>query len=247
MKVGRFLLVLVELVVILGLLQGCGSEEDHVDVTNNVPEVRGQPDYGGTVDYSNGVYTFGSSLEDCSLPHPRCNKVLVSYVQGKLLAGTVTTYKMYLTVLQYNLEDPPDWLVVFQDWVRLGQDITVGNRPITTLEIKSYGQDLYLRHKDSSFQFSGVGTQRNNGELLIEQGVVYEVALRITTGYGGGEGRVKLVVNGSVISDVRYQTKKLNSKGSAVTEFGIYHNKFYNTEKDPLKQVVIQVSDFKIL
>ncbi|GAA5142138.1 hypothetical protein [Thalassotalea piscium] len=205
--------------------------------------------YGGTVTkVSENSYRFESRTNPFCFPDQvRCNKALVSYKNyTKPVEGKIVTYSFDFLIEQYNYSNSPDWWVLFQDWIRIDPNNRSGNRPISTVEVKSYGNKLYLRHKDSAFQW-GTDPSRtkqvNNGELLIQVGVTYRLRIELTEGTTFNTGGMALFVNDKEVSRAHYQTKSATQWRENVQEFGLYHDKTFNTERKLEDQIIFSINN----
>ena len=234
MNIKRFMLLIpiVFLVAILFfVVKGIESSENKQWILKSFDS---NISYGGTVIKKNeNSYRFNSRTNPlCPEDIVRCNKALISYkVKEPPISGKVVLYSFDLTIHQYHFDDAPNWWVLFQDWVRIDPDNRKGNRPISTLEVKSYGERLFLRHKDSAFQWgtdSSRTRQINNGELQIYLGQTYHVKIKLIQGISAASGGMSLIVDDKIISEVIYQTKSPSQWQENVEEFGIYHDKQFN-------------------
>jgi len=204
-------------------------------------------EYGGSIIKTGDSYRVTNRTNpNLDFSNPKSNKALISYdKKHKPVNGREVLYSFKFKITKFNFDFAPDWWVMFQDWTRIVKGDSNGNRPITTLEIKSYGDKLFLRHKDSSFQWE-LGPDkppRNNGEIEIKVGIEYLIDMIITDGTDSKSGGASLIVDGIVITNVQYQTKSKTQWKECVQEVGIYHANNHNRECDPLKQVEIVVSE----
>jgi len=207
-------------------------------------------DYGGTVTKINDTYIITSRTnKDVNFDTPKASKALISYdKKHKPLNGRRVSYTFNFRIDNFNFNDAPDWWVLFQDWTRVVKGDSNGNRPITTLEVKSYGEKLYIRHKDSSFQWDTSNkdrSPRNNGGQEIFVGVDYKVEVIITDGTGQGTGNVSFLLDDDVITNVGYQTKSATQWRESVQEIGIYHANDHNRDCKPESRVSISVKNPK--
>lgn len=199
--------------------------------------------YGGSVikTDANSYYFQSRTNPYCLTQSTRCNKALVSYKKYQQpVNGRRVLFSFDLTIHKYNFGHAPSWWVLFQDWVRIDPKNRRGNRPISTLEVKSYGDKLYLRHKDSAYQW-GNDTKRtkqvNNGQIEIQPGRRYHIQIRLTQGTSPDSGGMALLVDGKVISDVAYQTKSPSQWRENVQEFGIYHDKAFDINREVVNRI----------
>ena len=205
--------------------------------------------YGGSItQIGTDSYRFESRTNPYCLTHlTRCNKALVSYKKYQQpVNGKIVVFSFDLTISQYNFDSAPNWWVIFQDWVRIDPENRTGNRPISTLEIKSYGHKLYLRHKDSAYQW-GTDKHRskqvNNGQLEIKLATTYHIEIRLVEGVTAATGGMSLLVDGKKITDVSYQTKSASQWRENVQEFGIYHSKSFDTAKEKANQIIFTLEN----
>lgn len=206
--------------------------------------------YGGRVDKIWDSYWITSRVNPMAgIVTPKSKKALISYEKKhRPVNGKRVAYSFDFAILSYDFDNAPDWWVLFQDWTRVVKGDSDGNRPITTLEIKSYGDKMYLRHKDSSFQWDTSlpdQSPRNNGEIEIKPFVSYKVLIIITDGVDSDNGNVMFFLDGVVITDVDYQTKSATQWRESVQEIGIYHAGNHNTSYNPDDRLTIQVDNLK--
>jgi len=203
--------------------------------------------YGGSISQqSDNHFIFESHTNPlCSQKIVRCTKALLSYKKyEKPVTGRKVSYRFDFKITQFDFDNSPDWWVLFQDWVRIDPRNRKGNRPITTLEVKSYGRKLLLRHKDSSYQWKN-GSKRtkqvNNGEIEIKVNQTYSIDIEITEGTTHETGRVVLKVDNRTISNTQYQTKSATQWRENVQEVGIYHDKGFNLERSEQTKLKFEI------
>lgn len=205
--------------------------------------------YGGNViKTADNSYRFESRINPLCFPSQvRCNKALVSYKNyQKPINGKVVIYEFDFLIEQYNFEQAPDWWVLFQDWIRIDPKNRNGNRPISTVEVKSYGNKLYIRHKDSAFQWGNDQNrtkQINNGQIQIEVGTTYHLRIELIEGIAADIGGMSLYVNNKKVSNAIYQTKSALQWRENVQEFGLYHDKGFDPGRKPENRVIFTINN----
>ena len=229
-----FIIVLIVIVTVFIYTGGANSDEGPWQLKSFSNDIT----YGGTVTKTGGnSYRIDSRTNPLCFPSQvRCNKALVSYKRYQQpIEGKVVIFEFDFLIEQYNFEQPPNWWVLFQDWIRIDPNNRKGNRPISTLEVKSYGNKLYLRHKDSAFQWQSDPNrikQINNGEILIKVGVSYHIRIELTESTMANSGGMAFFVNNKVVSNATYQTKSATQWRENVQEIGLYHDKQFNTDRN---------------
>jgi len=205
--------------------------------------------YGGTVTkLAENNYLFESRTNPfCLTSHVRCNKALVSYRNyRKPIEGKVVVFELDFKIEKYNFTNSPGWWVLFQDWLPVEPKNRKGNRPISTIEVKSYGQKLYIRHKDSAFQWGTDPTrikQINNGQIQININQPYHLRIEITESTLPQMGGMSLFVDDKLISSAKYQTKSATQWRENVQEFGIYHDKAFDSDRLAKNKVIFSIKN----
>jgi len=225
--------------------------------------------YGGAIDNINdNSWVFTSSVNNSCPSHSdrsksgalesHCRYGTVSYTEGILGDNVETKVNYEFVVLEYNIEIPSEWVIVFEQWTQIAdREIdNNGNHPISTLKLKTFDGKLYIAHYDNAWQWgydhgtNSSDTQididhdlhqknRLNGYKEIEIGVSYNI--EIVTYYSG---RFIFKLNGETVSDTFYKTKSDYSDNKIM--WGQYLSKGYNVANDPLYRVVSRVDNFKI-
>ena len=211
--------------------------------------------YGGTVTYNktnNSYSTISHTKMDCVLDNNQlyplkapCKKA--DFVTTTLennsnyLEGRVTKYSFDLTVNSINLDTPPDWIIIFQDWVDIDQNDSNGNHPISTLKLKVVNGKLSINHYENSWQFgykwdkSGLEDKNHSlhqkntlhGSAYINVGVTYKIEITIKDSIDSS-GYFIVSMNGEIFSNAKYQTKFEGYSNNAINSWGIYINKGYD-------------------
>ncbi|NMP32966.1 hypothetical protein HII17_15515 [Thalassotalea sp. M1531] len=205
--------------------------------------------YNGTIDIiDERSWVFTSHTKNsCSYDKREiCRKIDINYADRNYKPDRVVNHSFEFQLLSISQNNPPEYIIIFQDWVRIYPDDEDGNRPISTLKIEHNNGKFFLRHYDNSWQWlypaqignpSHLPKNRLNGEIHIEIGVNYHIEFIISDA-----GQASLIVNDNVISDVEYKTK--SESGVHAIQWGMYWNKGYNEEHDPLKQIMIRMDNF---
>lgn len=253
------------LIVIILIIQACSKNnhnyEQPKEVENKViwveqefnPEIRSYPTssyYGGTVNYdetTNSYETISHTNMDCALDNgvalplkSGCRKALfqISTLENdsNYVEGRVTKYSFNFIVNSINLDTPPDWIIIFQDWVDIDQNDSNGNHPISTLKLKVNEGQLSINHYENSWQFNHVWDVNDpedadhtlhqindlHGSVDIDVGVEYSVEIIITDGIDNNTGNFTVALNEVEFSNVNYQTKFDGYTHNAIHSFGQY-------------------------
>jgi hypothetical protein len=212
--------------------------------------------YGGTVDYDENTSSYVSTTHtkmDCVLDNDillplkaPCKKadfgVSTLKENSNYVEGRITKYKFNFEINALNIQNPPDWIIIFQDWVDIDPNDSNGNHPISTLKLKIENERVRLVHFDNSWQFNHIWDENDiedadhtthqlnseNGSQEIYVGVEYEVEIIITDGIGNGTGNFTVLLNGLELSNKDYQTKFGGETINAVNTWGIYLSKGYD-------------------
>ncbi len=171
----------------------------------------------------------------------RSHKAMVQYKHPVKPCDGVTSYKFNFALKKYNEENPPSFLLIFQDWLRIDPDNKTGNRPITALVIKKVGDTLQLQHEDNSFQWLGKGEPKINGFTEIKKGNSYgiEIIIRDT-------GSVTVYVDDKKVSDAEYKTKSDLQWHTNSQMFGIYHTYGYDLEKRQDNKISLTIKNIEV-
>lgn len=240
------------------LLIGCGGHNENIDknldyVKSGLGEllIRSPSVNGGTTERNNDDWYFESHTNiDCigELKGP-CRKADVVAQEGVTVFGRIVKYSFVLNVVEYPIVDSPDFVIIFQDWVRIIDGLS--NHPVTTLKLKNF-DGLSLCSYNNSWQFEWAKTDWGhvsdgsihdhpsedlNGCVKIDIGVNHEIEFYIYD-----SGRVKLLVDNRLIFDKLYQTK--SPAKEHIFSWGLYWNKGYNIGFDPLQRVIVTMDDF---
>lgn len=240
-------------VVLLAMLVSFGCAAHWEDVTPLPLSISGNSSY-----FNASVTTLGNqSFEIESHTNPQCEyknsspcrKGLVSYNRNKYDESKVRRHSFTFELNQ--MKETPDFLIIYQDWVRIHADDSNGNPPITTLKIKNVNGKLYLQHWDNAWQWQHTpldydqhlveGMERMNGEIEINKNCQYSV--EIYTQDFSGTGRTFVKVNGTVISDVVYKASHLTEHHSVMT--GMYWSKGFNKEHEVSNNLKANFSNVK--
>jgi len=189
-------------------------------------------------------YQYG---RDCEKHY--CRKADVLYQTTPWTAGRETKYIFDLRINKYNQFAGPEWIILFQDWIKIDASDPNGNHPITTLKLKPMSNGrIKLAHFENSWQFnyspinpidpSDPYDYNHNHAPNIERGSIimddmdilewFRIELTIRDGMTITEGSVELKIDNRVVSDVAYQTKNIDNQSHVA--MGMYWSKYYNTE-----------------
>lgn len=205
--------------------------------------------YNGTIDTINdNSWLFTSHTRPgCKNKETEpCRKIDINYPDDNYSPERITHHTFEFEIVELNTEEPPPFVIIFQDWVRIYPKDKDGNRPISTLKIENENGQLFLRHYDNSWQWTSpplVGNPEGsppnylNGQYPIEVGVSYDIDFTIYD-----YGRASLTVNGKLVSDALYQTKSPTEKHAI--QWGMYWAKGYNKENAIEKRIVFRFDNF---
>lgn len=227
-----------------------------------LPEIRHHYsiNYNGRIDHlddNSWIYT-GFTNDRCKgRLNSSCRKVDSNFTDS-LATDRVIKYSFNFTVDQYNIDEPPYWIIIFQDWVRiLPPEIdSNGNHPITTLKLKVFGNQLNLCHYDNSWQWGyDFGDNVSDTAVDVDHTLHQENTLNgCATVYVGmpidvelilrDSGRVTFNVDGKSISDKRYQTKSKTTNHAI--QWGQYWSKGYNVDNSFDKQTILTIKDLTL-
>lgn len=254
-------------VIIALLLIGCGSEsqkttDDKINYFAPVesPKVthRSMGVYGGEIEIinNNSWNYFSNKNYSCVNKNASvCRKAMSSYTDIVATNRIVKTDFVF-TLVQYNPEKAPYWVIIYQDWVRIIPTDTNGNHPISTIKLKSFDDKPYLCHYDNSWQWGyDFGENRDgdaididhtlhqentkNGCKKIDINVTYNVTI-----LNNDKGEFAFYVNDGLVSKRKYQTKSKTEKH--VIQWGIYTSKDYNLNNNPELSVILSVDNFNL-
>ena len=108
--------------------------------------------YNGQIDYINDnswVYTSHTnnlcteSVSGDKVLKSPCRKVNSSY-SDSVASNRIVKTIFNFTLLEFNLDNPPEWNILFQDWVRVDPNNPNGNPPITTVKIITIDDEIYF-------------------------------------------------------------------------------------------------------
>lgn len=215
------------------------------DVTPSPLNIKGNSSYFNATILETliGTYEIESHTNpSCELStESRCRKGLLSYARNKYDESKIRRHSFTFTL--NSMEESPDHLIIYQDWVRVHQDDSNGNPPITTLKIKRVNGKLFLQHWDNSWlweydpndydQHLVTGMETMNGEVEIQKGLCYNI--EIYTQDFSGSGRTFVSVNNTIISDSIYKASHLSEPHIVMT--GMYWSKGFNKNLNPQNNI----------
>lgn len=210
--------------------------------------------YNGDIDHINSnswEYTSHTNSLCLNMLESPCRKVNTVYQEGTSIVGRITKIKFNLNVSRINLLEPPYWVILYQDWVRINPIDFNGNHPITTLKLKVFNNNLNLCHYRNDWQWGydygdDIWDELHNhqendkgGCYSIDKGIYYNVEILTTD-----NGKFEFYVNNQLISSYKYQTKSPTEPH--VLQWGQYWDKGYNKENNINKNIVLTISDFTL-
>lgn len=147
----------------------------------------------------------------------------------------------------------PEWVIVFQDWVRIKPEDTNGNHPITTMKLINEGGKYYLVHYENSWQWDDANYEAGDpydlnhthewqeverGRFEIVEHAHYKINFYIST-----SGYAELSVDDNLVSSAYYQTKSHTEQH--IFMIGDYWSRYYNLENNPDKAMRMVVYGFE--
>lgn len=273
--------------IIIILLFGCDSSNQTEEPV--IPEIKFQEVYpettisrdpNGWIDVNGNEVTYTS--HDINYSYPRdceawyCKKVEHIFENTPWTESRETIYDFYLKVNKYNFEDPPEWIIIFQDWAKVDETDPTGNHPTTTLKhpatllrVSNMGE-IELRENSWQYLYTTADPydaldpedRKHNhpedllqGSTYFQHGEYIHIELTIYDGDVPETGGSILKVNGQIIVDAYYQTKQ--TKNRHFTARGLYWTKGYNTRFNLCEEITgisenecksnsITIKDFKV-
>lgn len=210
--------------------------------------------YNGTItDLASNSWRFESHTNsNCYGSPTMCRKVGIQFAAGSWSRDGFTRIKFDFTVEQYSTTNSPEWLIIFQDWVRIDPNDANGNHPITTLKLRNISGKIFLQQYENSWQFNRSNFDANDpldanhdhglevkkGEIELVIGQTYAIELIVADGHFPQFGHVTLSVDGKIRSDSIYQNASLTE--AHVNYFGQYWSK---EATDPIYQVITKIEN----
>ena len=213
---------------------------------------------GSSTSYFNGTitdtaqysWTFTARTNQACLNVERsgCRKVGVQIDKGEFNFENKRNYSFDFSIKPYTLV--PEWVIIFQDWVRIDPNDSNGNHPITTIKIRQFYGQLYLQHWENSWQFKpwnfepddpydynhNHGLEVMRGEYKIQSDQTYHISFDIHD-----RGYASLKVDGVRVSDADYQTMSYTEPH--INYFGMYWSKGFNTQEAYDSNFIINISN----
>jgi len=198
--------------------------------------------FGGTVDQTGkNSFVCTSRTGVVVRKDSRSHKAMAQWKHTKKPDDSTHSYEFNFILNSYNEDNPPPFLLIFQDWLRIDPAKKDGNRPITALLIKVVNGELQLQHEDNSHQWLDDGEPRINGFTVIKKGVNYHLEIIICD-----SGQVSFYVDGVMISDVKYKTKSDTQWRTNSQMFGIYHTYRYDLNKEACNRISLNIENIKV-
>lgn len=178
----------------------------------------------------------------------RCRKGMLAF--NETSPATYENHDFYFSFRAGS--DFPDWVILFQDWVRIKPEDTNGNHPITTIKLIKDSGRYYLVHYENSWQWDDANYEAGDpydlnhthewqeverGRFEIVEGSHYKINFYISNA-----GYAELSVDDNLVSSAYYQTKSPTEKH--VIMWGAYWSRYYNLENDPSKSMRMVVYGF---
>lgn len=274
---------MIRLLLITLLITGCGGsteipQEPEIPFIQIFPETTISRDPNGTIEVNGNEVTYTSH----NIAYPRdceawyCKKVEHIFENTPWTESRETKYDFYLRINKYNFEDPPEWIIIFQDWAKVDETDPTGNHPTTTLKhpatllrVSNMGtielrenswQYLYTTADpydalDPQDRYHNHPEDFLRGWVSFQHGEYTHIELTIFDGETPESGGSILKINGQIIVDAYYQTKQI--KNRHFTARGLYWVKGYNTRfnlceeltgipENECKSNSITIKDFKV-
>ena len=243
--------------IFLLLLFGCGSVNE-IDKIPEIPFVKVSYEYQ-TRDIYYGIYEEidnGWLFKSHIIDYPFCERAeKPSYCRkiGALfeydpshVPGLETKYSFDYTVTQYNMIDPPYFNIIWQDWHDIDPNDNGGNHPISNLKLKVFDGKLHIATYNNAWQWDydfynpydptdPEDTQHLHpeneltGMIGISIGKKYHIEIIVKDGINPEDGETIIFINGRLLSYESYQTKPLTSIRDAALQFGLYTDRYYNS------------------
>lgn len=245
--------------LILLLLAGCGGEtqKEVKSETSWIKQdlgellIRDPSVNGGTTERNGDNWYFEShtNLDCIGALKGSCRKADVVATEGLTVPDRIVKYKFTMNVVEYPEHNPPEFVIVFQDWTRIIDGLS--NHPITTLKL-IYNNGLMLCSYNNSWQFEWTKPdwghvpdgsvhdhppEELNGCVNIDIGVDHDIEFYIYD-----NGRVKLYLDEKFVFDKSYQTK--SPEKEHIYSWGLYWSKGYNLEFNPTSRVILTIEGF---
>lgn len=221
------------------------------DVTPSFRIVGNSVNYNSSIDKYGELYRVVSHTNnDCIYEQTSsCRKGMISYNRNKYDESKVRKHSFDFELIDYGTF--PEFVIIYQDWVRIHADDANGNRPITTIKVRESSGKLYLQHWNNAWQWNHtptdydthlmIGRETMNGEIEIAKGQMYHIEL-VTQDFSG-TGRTTLSVDGIKVSDAVYRASHLTESHAVMT--GFYWAKGFNIEHDPNHALTANFSNIK--
>lgn len=194
---------------------------------------------GGELSFSEmigGYHTYTSyPVETCiNNSESKCRKAMTYFYDE------YSVHSAYLNFKDFGGFE--DWIIIFQDWVRIKPEDTNGNHPITTIKLIKDNGKYYLAHYENSWQWDDGNyepddpfdlhhTHKNmeveHGRVEIHLNKHYKIDFVIDR-----SGYSSLTVNDVQVSSAYYQTKSPTEKH--VYMWGAYWN-YTSINAEPTK------------
>lgn len=215
------------------------------------PEFRDRTDgFGITTKLNENSWNYQSHLID----YPACERAKKHYCRKtdshyKDIAhqpGRETKYTWDLTITKWNFTDSIEWIILWQDWVKVDPLEPTGNHPITTIKLRNW-RGLSISHFENSWQWDyRISTPYDmedpfdsrhrhpgdqwHGQKQLQLGQKYAIELIIKDGLTIEDGEIIFKVDGQLISHQYYQTKSSISKSTI--QWGMYWDNKYNAREN---------------
>lgn len=271
------LLLLTGIILLAACEQNAKQDDSFIQI---FPETTIIHDPNGTIEVNGNEVTYTSHHIDYAYPRDCetyfCKKVEHIFENTPWTENRETKYDFYLKVNKYNYEDPPEWLIIFQDWAKVDETDPTGNHPTTTLKhpatLLRVSNSGIIELRENSWQYlhttanpydvSDPEDKRHDhpedllrGWTDFQHGEYIHIELSVFDGQTPETGGSILRVDGQIIADANYQTKQ--TKNRHFTARGLYWPKGYNTRfnlceystgipENQCKSNSITIKDFKV-
>lgn len=208
--------------------------------------------YNSDVDFDEDLGGFVISTHrgtNCkNVDSSRCRKGMLAF--HETTPSAYENHNFWFSFRDYD--DFPEWVIVFQDWVRIKPEDSNGNHPITTIKLIKDSGKYYLVHYENSWQWDDSNYEAGDPYDLnhthawqeVERGrfeVVEDAHYKINF-YISNNGYAELSIDDNLVSSAYYQTKSPTE--NHVVLIGAYWSRYYNLTNDPNKALRIVVYGF---
>ena len=205
----------------------------------------------GTIDViNNNSWVFTGFTNDLCIDNnsSRCNKSDMNLVDDHKLDNVKYTFEFEL--VEYNTDNPPYYVIIWQDWRKRNPLDSNGRHPITNIKVKHINGHPYLTTCENSWQWGyDFGDDWDDTDHSLHQEndcngyYPIEIGVRVNIEFYINPEGAKLVINDKMLSDKKYKTKSLIEDHLA--QWGMYWSNEYNPDNNQDNRLVIRIDNFK--